>query len=140
MLEEFCRRTGGEAVDEKERKTIKRRVYDSINVLIALGKIKKEQKWLYVEPADPTLGLEIIKAKGQTLGTLGMELINKHQSFSRAKRQYEQLKALKSRNESLKQFVTLPISRIQCICRTSKAGCSSPCCSFTLNPTARYAS
>ena len=127
-------------MDEKERKTIKRRVYDSINVLIALGKIKKEQKWLYVEPADPTLGLEIIKAKGQTLGTLGMELINKHQSFSRAKRQYEQLKALKSRNESLKQFVTLPISRIQCICRINKACCNSPCCSSTLTPTARYAS
>ena len=52
-----------ESIDEREKKTIKRRVYDSINVLIALGKIKKDQKWLYVEQAEGSIGEEIVAAK-----------------------------------------------------------------------------
>lgn len=49
--------------DERERKTIRRRVYDSINVLIALGKIKKDHKLLYVESIDRKMGQEIIDIK-----------------------------------------------------------------------------
>jgi len=85
-------------VDEKERKTIKRRVYDSINVLIALGKIKKEQKWLYAEPTDPTVGQEIKLAKMQTISNLEHDLIRKQRTLFTAKRQYQQLKTLKARN------------------------------------------
>ena len=50
-------------IPEKERKTIKRRVYDSINVLIALGKIKKERKWFYAQSIDHTLSHKIIDTK-----------------------------------------------------------------------------
>jgi hypothetical protein len=38
-------------------------VYDSINVLIALGKIKRTQKYLYVESIDRRIGEEIVTAK-----------------------------------------------------------------------------
>jgi hypothetical protein len=67
VLEEFIRRMDYKDVKEdtveKERRTIKRRVYDSINVLIALGKIKKEKKWLSVPPSSTAIDLELIKAK-----------------------------------------------------------------------------
>jgi hypothetical protein len=56
-----------EEVIEKERKTVKRRVYDSINVLIALGKIKKDRKWLSVQQEDSKIGQEIVDAKKGTL-------------------------------------------------------------------------
>ena len=46
---------------------MKRRVYDSINVLIALGKIKKEKKWLSVQQSEQTQGREIILAKREKI-------------------------------------------------------------------------
>jgi hypothetical protein len=38
-------------------------VYDSINVLIALGKIKKDRKNLYLESIDKKIAEEILEAK-----------------------------------------------------------------------------
>jgi len=42
-------------------------VYDSINVLIALGKIKKDHKCLYVESIDKKIAGEIIEAKKEKI-------------------------------------------------------------------------
>lgn len=55
---------------EKEAKTVKRRVYDSINVLIALGKIKKEGKWLFMKAIESKVGEEIIEAKKESISNL----------------------------------------------------------------------
>lgn len=55
---------------EKEAKTVKRRVYDSINVLIALGKIKKEGKWLFMKAMESKVGEEIIEAKKDSISNL----------------------------------------------------------------------
>jgi len=67
VLEEFIKRMNyksfNEDMVEKERRTIKRRVYDSINVLIALGKIRKDKKWLSISSSNPEVDHELIKAK-----------------------------------------------------------------------------
>ena len=82
VLTEFLKKTQGSAVEEegmieKERKTVKRRVYDSINVLIALGKIKKERKWLSVSGSGQKVGEEMIEVKRETLTGLNSSLTKK---------------------------------------------------------------
>ena len=73
-------------------------MYDSINVLIALGKIKKDQKWLYVEQAEGSIGQEIVAAKKYTVNNMTKDLAHKQELLSTAKRQYEKLRQLKERN------------------------------------------
>lgn len=45
-------------------------MYDSINVLIALGKIKKDHKFLYVESIDRKIGEEIVAVKKEKLASI----------------------------------------------------------------------
>ena len=89
-----------------DRKTIKRRVYDSINVLIALGRIKKEKRWLVVDDKQENSGEEIIAAKKDTLDNIRRNNTNRKDLLVRLKEQYEKLIVLKRRNEEM-QDVTI---------------------------------
>jgi DUF438 domain-containing protein len=60
-------------MQEKDKRTIKRRVYDSINVLKALGKIKKDKKMHFMESIDRKIGLEIVSAKKEIISHMDQE-------------------------------------------------------------------
>lgn len=63
-------------------------MYDSINVLIALGKIKKEKKWLYMESIDQKIGEEILVAKRAVANNLDIEYQRKLETLKRVKAEY----------------------------------------------------
>ena len=96
VFEELCRTIDLSQIPketlEKERKTIKRRVYDSINVLIALGKIKKERRYLEVASMDRQIGQEMALLKSQHLQNSREEYRAKQIALEQAQRQLLQLR------------------------------------------------